>query len=523
MQHEEAKSVSGWITPVFSLPSGLLVCGLLYAWTLTYPLNIDSSVHAYMAALIVKGYWPYVSVWENNFPGTIFFVHLPEYLLLGKSAFAFHAWDVLWRLAGTYLLFKIVRHIASSVKPAPWLAAVLVAIYYLSVDNLMVAQRDCYATIVLLATVYILNQDDKDQGIQRYLWSGLLYGIAILIRPTNELYALFLAIWIVVVVRSRKGVINGMMFLIAAQIFLVLFGLIALLAGHFTEIYTIIIRFNTEVYSKFIPIGEMFYPFGKYWWVLFAVPFGLYALRSRDRLLFGGLVVISFLTLIPQKRYVYQYDTTFVLLLILAAVGWVHIFIRLSYKSSSVLRYLGPLALVVFVLFFWTRGTTQKHLAIRAIKGQLPSGPIYWQYDTSDSSGFAVLDSVSDYLKRYAGQNSRVQFVGEYAYPLYYADLLPATRFITFHSIMLRNSRGQLTEFQQQWRRELIDTLTAAPPVYIVVADAPEYARGHLNGLLGHQILERDLTSLRDLIRSRYHRETSIGAFTFYRRNEKPL
>src|SRR5205823_13573967 len=90
-QHTEGQSVSRLGDKVFSLPSALTVSALLYAWTLTYPINIDSSVHAYMAALILKGYWPYIHVWENNFPGTILFVHLPELLLLGKSTIAFHA------------------------------------------------------------------------------------------------------------------------------------------------------------------------------------------------------------------------------------------------------------------------------------------------------------------------------------------------------------------------------------------------------------------------------------------------
>src|SRR5690349_8481600 len=86
MEHAKTESVSGgWF---WTMPSALLMSALVLGWTLTYPINIDSSVHAYMASLLLKGYWPYVSVWENNFPGTILFVHLPEILLLGRSAVA---------------------------------------------------------------------------------------------------------------------------------------------------------------------------------------------------------------------------------------------------------------------------------------------------------------------------------------------------------------------------------------------------------------------------------------------------
>jgi hypothetical protein len=511
LQQQSRKSVSE--DSFFSLPSALLFSALLYAWTLTYPLNIDSSVHAYMASLIMKGYWPYVHVWENNFPGTIVFVHLPEFLLFGRSALAFHAWDILWQLAGTFFLYKIVERSAD--RSAAWLSAIFVAIFYLSIDNLFVAQRDCYATVILLATLWLLGRQTRGHA-KSVFWCGVLYGIAILIRPTNELYVLFLAAWIIYQDRSKRGILAGSLFLIASQVLLIAFLLIALLTGSLSEVYTIIIRFNTEVYSHFLPIGGLCYPFGKYWIFLIAVPFGFVALRARERLLFGGLTIISFLTLVPQKRYLYQYDTTFVLLLMLSGIGCIWFIRPIKFRF---LRVALPMFLCVITLLYCTLGTSQKRIFISAIEGNVPKGPVYWQYDTSSASGFAILDSVSKYIADHTSPSDRIQFVGEYVYPLYMADRISATRFITFHSIMLRDPNGELADFQRRWRNELLDTMRADPPLYVVVPDAPDYARGHLNGLLGHEMLDRDLIQLGEVIRLRYHLETRIGAFTFYRRN----
>jgi hypothetical protein len=464
----------------------------------------------------MKGYWPYIHVWENNFPGTIVFVHLPEFLLLGRSALAFHAWDILWQLAGAFFLYKIVERSAN--RSAAWLSAIFTAIFYLSIDNLYVAQRDCYATVILLATLWLLGTKGGEgkPSYPRVFWCGVLYGIAILIRPTNELYVLFLAVWIIYQDRSKRGILAGSLFLISSQVLLVAFIVITLWTGSLSEVYTIIIRFNTEVYSHFLPIGGLFYPFGKYWIFLIAVPFGLVALRSRDRLLFTGLTIISFLTLVPQKRYLYQYDTTFIVLLMLSAIGFIWLIRPIKFRF---LRVALPMFLCVVTLLYCTLGTSEKRIFISAIAGTLPKGPVYWQYDTSSASGFAVLDSVGKYIADHTSPSDRIQFVGEYVYPLYMADRISATRFITFHSIMLRNPKGELADFQLRWRKELLDTMMADPPLYVVVPDAPDYARGHLNGLLGHEILDRDLTQLGDIIRLRYHLETQIGAFTFYRRN----
>lgn len=468
-----------------------------------------------MASILLKGYWPYVNAVENNFPGTTLFVHFPEFIIFGRSVLAFHAWDILWQLAGTFFLYNIVKHISN--RQAAWLVSVLTAIYYLSVDNLMVAQRDCYATVILLAVLSIMISHENVAGnaLKRYFWCGLLYGVAILIRPTNELLAFFLAAWLIYDSYSRMGVKKGIIFFASSQILLSIYMLIAWITGSLNEIYTIVIRFNTEVYSNLLPIIDVLNPLGKYWILFIVVPFGFVALRKRKRILILGLVIAAIITVIPQKRYIYQYYPVFILLFLFAGVGWTWLIMRV--KSAGLQTFL-IVFIGLFALHFYTRGTSQKRIFIEAVTCNLPNTPIYWQYDTSSASGFAVLDSVSDFLQLHTTPNDRVQFIGEYVYPLYYANRLSATRFIIMAPLVMRGTNG-LTAYQMRWRKEFVDSLSEHPPIYIVVADAPDYARGHLNGHLGHEILEKDLTEVGKFVNLQYHSEAKIGAFTFYRRN----
>jgi hypothetical protein len=468
-----------------------------------------------MASNLLKGYWPYINAVENNFPGTTLFIHFPEFILFGRSVLAFHAWDILWQLAGTFFLYKIIEQISNRL--AAWLVSVLTAIYYLSVDNLMVAQRDCYAAVILLAVLFIMLSRKNADGsaLNRYFWCGLLYGAAILIRPTNELLSFYLAAWLIYDSYSRAGIKNGIIFFASSQFLLCVYILIAWITGSLNEVYTIVIRFNTEVYSSLLPILEVLNPLGKYWILLIAVPFGFATLRKQERILISGLVIAAIITIIPQKRYVYQYYPVFILLFVFAGVGWTWLFSRI--KSVRLQGFL-IVFITVSALLFYTRGTSQKRIFIEAIAGNLPNTPIYWQYDTSSTSGFAALDSVGVFLQSHTTPNDRVQFIGEYVYPLYYANRLSATRFIIMAPLVMRGSNG-LTAYQLRWRKEFADMLSAHPPIYIVVADAPDYARGHLNGNLGHEILEKDLTEVGECVSLHYHPEAKIGAFTFYRRN----
>ncbi len=502
---------------IFSLPSALLVSALLYAWTLTYPISIDSSLYAYMAAGVLKGYWPYVNAVENNFPGVTFFVHLPELLLFGRSVVAFHAWDVLWQLAGAFFLYRIIER--SYGQCSAWLAVVLVAIFYVSLDTVMVAQRDCFATVILLATIYALGTVPT---IRRAISSGVLYGIAILIRPTNEALALVLAAQILYEERTKLGLRKAIVFLACAQSWLVVLVVVSLAAGALANVYTILILFNLGVYSHPLPLRQIMYPFAHYWFLLPGVPIGLYAFRTRDRLLFSGLMLASLATLVPQTRNLYQYDTVLVLMFATAALGYAWLVEQsrslFAGRCGSAVRVglIGAIALVSLAEL--TRGTPEKRIFFEWLEARLPAGPVYWQYDTSSASGYAVLDQVGAYLKAHTRASERVQFIGEYVYPLYDADRISATRFILMAELEMRGPKG-LTSYQMRWREEFVDSIRADPPLYIVVPDAPDYARGYLNGLLGHEILERDLTHVGEVVRSQYHFETRIGAFTFYRRN----
>src|SRR5580692_3236986 len=119
----------------------LLICAAIFSCTLTYPFNNDNALYAYMADLALKGHLPYLGSWDQNFPGIIL-IHAVQMLVSGHSQLAFHIFDILLQLIGSYLLIRIGERLYDI--RAGMLAAVLAALYYVHQGLGMAGERDSY-------------------------------------------------------------------------------------------------------------------------------------------------------------------------------------------------------------------------------------------------------------------------------------------------------------------------------------------------------------------------------------------
>src|ERR1017187_7063692 len=130
----------------------LMVCAVLFSCTLTYPFNNDNALYAYMADLALKGHLPYIGSWDQNFPGIVA-VHALQILVSGRSPLAFHIFDIVLQLVGSFLLIRIGERLYDI--RAGLLAAVLTSLYYVQQGFWMAGERDTYVSIMLLAAFYI--------------------------------------------------------------------------------------------------------------------------------------------------------------------------------------------------------------------------------------------------------------------------------------------------------------------------------------------------------------------------------
>ena len=209
----------------------------------------------------------------------------------------------------------------------------------------------------------------------------------------------------------------------------------------------------------------------------------------------------------------------------MSAGGWEHAITFITEKLSKstklrvVISRIGLFLLLFFFLAQTLRGNTVHLVIHELLHGKIHSmRQLYAFYEGSPDFGVPVQMEVGDYLKQHTTPGDTVQMFGPYSSPQYFARLTTASRFQTAHAILMRGSGDTLQPFQRKWREEYLADMTKARPLYFIVCDAPEAFRQYYGGMLGHEVLSKDFTELRDWLQAHYTSETRIGAFTLYRR-----
>ena len=488
----------------------LLICAAIFSCTLTYPFNNDNALYAYMADLALKGHFPYIGSWDQNFPGIIL-IQAAQILVSGHSQLAFHIFDILLQLIGSYLLIRIGERLYDI--RAGTLAAVLATLYYVHQGLWMAGERDSYVSIMLLAAFYFAL-DRK-----RAFVVGALCSLTFLFRPTYAPYAVIFLIWYLITVNERRKALS-LIFGSALPIILTIILYAAF--GGMKDFWDATILFNLKVYGGAGASFSLWEPVRFYAISLIAIAVAAFYLWRKERpalYLWVVLFAASVLSLLMLYRHsVYHYHPAMTLFLLLSAIGWIRTTDFIAQKWR-VARIAIPAIVILYFVFTTIRGNTIHHVLVDVVHGSIHSlEESYDRYEPSPEFGTRVQTEVGDYLIAHTHPNDTVQMFGPYSYPEYRAGLLTASRFQTLHAITMRSAGDSLQPFQQAWRAEYMQDMRRAKPIYFIVCDAPEAFRQYYGGRLGHEILRTDFVELGFWLDSNYFPETKIGAFTLYKR-----
>jgi hypothetical protein len=507
----------------------LIFAAAVYSLTVTYPFNNDNALYAYMADLLLHGHLPYLGSWDQNFPG-ILLVHLMPLLVGLRSQLAFHVWDILLQLTGCWLIFQIVLKLSNG--RAAFLAVVLSALYYVQQGLWMSGERDTYVTILLLAVLWL--RMFRSRPMHDFL-GGTVLGVIILFRPTYGLYLIAFAITLLIQLDNpaplSDRVKRTLLLLVGGVIPALLIILIYAISGGLEQLWLSVIKFNFSIYSG---TGEQFSLRDPIRFYFISVPAALAAVvvlwQAKQKpflLLWSMIFVASVTSLIMLYRHsVYHYHPMMALFIVMSAIGWERAtvwFAKLINTGTDAREGMRIALLTIIVLFFGYqtfRGNTIQRVVRDILSGKIHAvQEMYSAYEGSSQFGEPIQTAVGEYLKHHTEPGDNVQMFGPYSYPQYYARLGSASKFQTLHALCMRGKGDTLQPFQREWRKEYLRTLQTAPPVYFIVCDAPEAFRQYYGGMLGHEILNKDFVELRDWLRTSYHGETRIGAFTLYRKN----
>jgi hypothetical protein len=476
-----------------------------------------------MSALLLEGHLPYLGSWDQNFPG-ILLVHAPQILLLGRSQFAFHLWDILIQLLGCWLLFRLALRWGG--RTSAILAPIVAAFYYVQQGLWMAGERDTYVSILMIAAIFVFT--NRYDLRRKNLIVGVVLGMAILFRPT---YGLLLPAFFVYLILERRSAKEGVRLGLGASLPLAALVLIYLAAGGLDDLYEATILFNTSVYLGQGSVFSFSEPVRFYLPVLPFALIGLWLLGKKDRntALLAALCLAACVTsiILLYRHSVYHYHPAMTLFLLLASVGLGRSIEYLSQKARSrtgrvSLRIGGVVVILCFFAFQTFRGNTIKSVLADLLSGKITSlEQSYAYYEGSPEFGVHVQQAVGEFLISHTQPGEAVQMFGPYSYPQYYSRTATASRFQTLHALTMRREGDSLTPMQARWRKEYRSDLERVHPSYFIVCDAPEAFRQYYAGRLGHEILREDMTDVSEWLASNYTRDTVIGAFTIYRANGK--
>ena len=171
------------------LPLALLGVSIVWiaGWLphyLTWPWWMDVEHFALSALMWENGTKPYKDLFDFNFPGPIYFFWFMGKLTGWGRPLPINLIDALLVVSCGPILTFWSRRKLNSVIPG-LLGFLLILRYYTSLDYSKVMQRDWHVVYIYLLTIVILQTSNYSR---RYLLAGLLFALALSIRPYSVLF-----------------------------------------------------------------------------------------------------------------------------------------------------------------------------------------------------------------------------------------------------------------------------------------------------------------------------------------------
>jgi 4-amino-4-deoxy-L-arabinose transferase-like glycosyltransferase len=530
------------------LLAALIAVSLIIALPiLTYPLGRDQGMYANIARMMLDGGLPFIDMWDIK-PPAIYYVYAGGIALLGDGSAAVRALDLVFLPFTLVALYWLTLRITGGRRGAGLLTGVLFTVFYFTETFASLTQSDSLVTLPMtLAVVCVIKAGDAPRGSRRaLLWSGVAGALCAAVIWFKHYYALFVLALVIehllVRIRHPKSLMRD--FPVKEALAFALGGLpvgaIPLLyfvsSGIWAEM--LIVAQGTAQYNAQASqsvgafIGQLWnYVLFRWqhWGVLLvlaalwlplhftrrAVPITSNPpnlLNSRWRAIGLWLAAGLAFVLVQAKGF----DTHWIPLLppltIIAGSALATLIARITAwlpRPASAARLLYAAAVIgLFALLAkdtWVRGLPY----LTGVQGERT---YYRHFQGNDFKPWES-EQVIRYLRRNTVPGDTLYIFGFRPEVYYLTDLRPATRFQAQFPLVA-------DWWLPQWREEVVETLWAALPPYVLVMQADEmpWVTGKHDDsawLLAH---DERLQDLENWLIFNYARVEVIGDFQIWQR-----
>lgn len=529
----------------------ILITTLLALPILTYPLGRDQGEFATIGRGILQGRVPYAELW-NPKPPAVFYVYALAMSILGRTASALRAIDLLIVPLISLMLYGIAKRIANP-RVGLW-AALIFPVFYFTETFWTLTQNDGIVLVPMVGAVWAIIASQKSPVASRqsktensgaktqysvlstqylgYFVAGALSAYAVWFKYPFALFGVALVVGGILSYQpsafslqiKTKGrelrAVLGMLVAFGLGGVLVISGGVLYLAsiGAWDELVV-----SAGVTAQYAGLTANLQDFGDLMrialgyrlaqWGLLIVLAGVSYLAARWgekrgtgwRLINLWLLAGLGIMLMQAKGYDYHWLPMLPPLVLLAADCADRILSRLKnviYLQRAALIGLGGLLLGILFMGIWPN-------AWPYLSGQENR----LDYDKRFVAGEFVADeseAVADYLKARVSQGDSLYIWGFRPEVYYLSGLNPATRFIFQFPLVA-------SWYPKDWQQQNVDTLWAALPPYALVLQV-DYMPWVTGTHEDSNALLQQYTELNNWLIYNYERETQIGNFFIWRR-----
>lgn len=442
---------------------------------LDVPLERDEGEYACAGQLILHGIPPYQVVYNMKFPGA-YAVYALFLALFGQTAAAIRLGFLLVNAATVVLLFLLGRRLFG-----PFAGVVAAAAYALLSVGMTVhgpfAHSSHLVVLAVLAGVLMLLRA-FDSGRRRdYFWSGLLLGLALVMKQHGAFFLLFgvfafLARWGRRGVRAPRLAADGLPFAAGAVLPFLLTCLVLAAAGVFSKFWFWTFRY-AATYVTQVPFAEgmvilrdmlaRIVASAPILWGASVLGLGV-VLWDRNLRPQRGTVLafaaFAFLAICPGLYFRHHY---FVMLLptvaLLAAVAVDGL--RRALTDIGLRRSAGTIAALVFLATFLVSLSPQAQYLLRSTPRQVS------RMTYGLSGPFPEAQEIARYIAAHSSPEDRIAVLGSEPEICFHANRRSATGHIYMYSLMENQPYARTMQLQA------IREIEKSAPAWLVHVNSP--------------------------------------------------
>jgi 4-amino-4-deoxy-L-arabinose transferase-like glycosyltransferase len=438
------------------------------------PLERDEGEYAYAGQLILQGVPPYQLAYNMKLPGT-YAAYALIMAVLGQTPTGIHLGLLLLNAATTIFVYMLAKDLCGSL--AGIVAAASYGLFSTSVSVIgLAAHATHFVVFAAVAGLVVLLRAVDRKLSWLYFVSGLLFGMAFVMKQPGLFFCLFGSIWVIHSEWARPLPMRNLftrlgVLLAGMSVPYVLTCVILWRAGVFKKFWFWTVSYAGQ-YGTIKGFSEGAEQFLKSFpgivehslliWIIAAI--GITALwwhaqARRSRLFVLGLLIFSFLAVCPGFYFRAHY---FILILpavaVLAGIAVHSAFYGLGERTNS--GFIASLSAVAFLIAFSIALFSQHQVLFEM-------DPVAAAWFTYGAQPFAQALPIGDYIRNHSKPTDRVAVLGSEPEIYFYAHRHSATGYIYMYPLM--EPQAYATRMQE----EMISEIETARPEFLVMVRFP--------------------------------------------------